>query len=113
MNEALDAGRDVIEARDLKGELHAALAAELVHENSVAWVSLDVVEQESRATRSVPATMLAEFRNAVGDFRDFEDRVHWFVDMLQLTRFIEGFDPLPEVVVGQTKSPGSCIAERR
>jgi hypothetical protein len=64
-------------------------------------VAFDVLKKKRRATR------LSSFRLAhpVGDFRDFQDRVYFGLDALQLAGAVQSSDPLAKVSEGQRESP--------
>ena len=47
---------------------------------------------------------ISAFRNAIGNFGDFENRVRFGADALQFARTVERFDPVPQIVVGQNSS---------
>ena len=53
-----------------EGEIHAALAAELVHQDSGAGVAFDVLEEEGGAAGL--DAVAAELGGAVGDLGHFE-----------------------------------------
>jgi hypothetical protein len=88
--QVLDAAGHVVEAINVERELHAALAAELVHQDAAAGVSLDILKQQSR-----PAGSALCFGHPVGDFSDLEDGIHRFVDVFQLSGLIQRLDPTP------------------
>ena len=71
MEEGFDALGDVVEGVDFEGETHAALAAELVHQDLRALVAGDVFEEQGGA--SGVGGSLAGFGGAVGDLGHLED----------------------------------------
>ena len=70
--EGADAVGDVVEGVGLEGELHAAFAAELVHQDACAGMAFYVFEEEGGAAGFCGAA--AEFGGAVGDLGHLEDR---------------------------------------
>ena len=97
--QAFDPACHVVEAIDIERELHAALAAKLVHQDATTGVSFDVLKQQGGS-----AGRALCFGHSVGDFSDFENRIHGLVDVLQFARLVERFDPTPQVVVCQSGS---------
>ena len=64
---------DLVEVVDLESKIHAARGTELIDENLRSGMTLDVLEKQGRAAGS--SGELA-FTYPVGDFGDFEDRIH-------------------------------------
>ncbi len=93
----------IIEAVYIERQLHAPLAAELVHQHPAARVSLDVLKQQRGAAWGIlRICLLALLGHSVSDLGDFENGVHRLVDVLQFASFIERLDPGPQVVVCQS-----------
>ncbi len=117
VHQADDALRDFVEALDTERESHAALAAELVDEDSVAGMTLDVFKKQRRATgsimgafawrgRAAPGTDLAD---AIGYLGDLKLGGNLFADALELAVLFEGSDPVAQIVVSQGIAPeGVC-----
>ena len=92
--------------RSTECELHAALAAELIHQDAGAGISFHVLEEQRwPAGSAVRPGIESRLRNTVRDLRDFEQWIDFFADAAQFAGFIEDFDPLSEVVAGQVGSP--------
>jgi hypothetical protein len=69
-------------------------------------VALDVFEEESgTAGFYFGVTVVAGFRDAVGDLGNFEHGIDGFADAAEFAGLIEEFDPVSEVVAGQGISP--------
>jgi len=97
--ERSDAVCYVVEGVGFEGQLHAAEAAELVHEDLCAGVAFYVFEQESRTSCFWSA--FAEFGGSVGDLGHFKIRGDFDSDALELAGFFEGLDPVAQIGVGQ------------
>ena len=86
----LDEGADtvgyVVEGVGFECQLHAAQAAELVHQDGRAGVAFDVFEEEGRASCFCGAAV--EFGGAVGDLGHLEVRVNFDGDALELAGFL-------------------------
>ena len=104
-----DALGNLVQPLDAESQRHAPLAAKLVDEHLVAGMALHVLKQQRRAAGSIiPCTALragtrssANFRHAVGDFRNFELWRDFFANAFQFAVLFEGPDPVAQIVVGQ------------
>ena len=103
LHEGANPSGNVIQRIDLEGQLHAPLAAELVHQHAGSAIALHILEEQRRTTRR--PTALAGFRNPVGDLSDLQDRINFFADAFELASLVKSLDPLPQVVVCQSSSP--------
>ena len=73
LQEQSDAVGDGVERVGFEGELHAAFAAELVHQDACAGMAFYVLKEEGGATGFGGAS--AELGGAVGDLGHLQDRV--------------------------------------
>ena len=86
LQQALDPSRNLIEAIHIERQLHAPLAAELVHQHPAARVAFYILKQQRRAARGSPSVTFAlrpaPLGHSVGNLGDLENGVHWLVDVL-------------------------------
>src|SRR6201999_3149039 len=100
VEQRFDSSRHVIQAIDLERHFHAPLAAKLIHQDPAARVALDLFKQQRGATRSaLNSSAFAPFGYSVGNLGDLENGVYRLLNALQLTRFIQRLDPIPQVLV--------------
>ena len=92
LEQGADAVGDVVEGVGFESEVHAALAAELVHQDARAGVAFDVFEEEGGATGFGCAA--AELGGAVGDLGHLEDGVYFGGDAFEFAGFLECLDPV-------------------
>ena len=98
--EGFDALGDVVEGVDLERETHAALGAELVHQDLRALVAGDVFEEQRGA--SGLGSSLPGLGGAVGDLGHLEDGGDLGGDALQLASFIERLDPVAQTFISHS-----------
>ena len=92
IHEGADAIGDLIEIIDIEREAHTEGGSELVDQELGAGITFQVFEEESFAANG--AVFTCALGNAVGNFRDFEDRVGFAADALEFAGTIECFDPV-------------------
>ncbi len=95
-----DAIGNFVKRIHLKSKLHAALGAELIDQELGPGMAFDVLK-EQRWTAGCAAFTAAALADAVGDFSDLENRVHFHVDSLQLAGALKRSDKVSQVIVGQ------------
>jgi hypothetical protein len=62
-------------------------------------MAFDILEKQGRATAG--SRVIAALGDAIGDFGNFQNRVDFGLNMLQLAGAVQRRDPLAEVVEGQ------------
>ena len=75
------------------------VGTKLVDQNLRPGMAFEILKKQRRAAAG--ALGIAALGHAVGDFGNFENRVGFGLDALELARAIERCDPLAEVVEGQ------------
>ena len=99
MQQLSDSAGDAVERVGFERELHAAFAAELVHEDARSGIAFDVLEEQRRTSGFCGAS--AELGGAVGDFCHLKDGIDFGGDALQFSSFVELLNPVAKIVVGQ------------
>ena len=87
VEQGADAVGDTVERIDVEGELHAGLGAELIHEDTGAGMTFDVLEEQGGSAG--PGRAAAELGGAVGDLGHLEDRVDRLRDALEFPCLVE------------------------
>ncbi len=96
---------DVVEGVDFKGETHAALAAELVHQDLRAGIAGDVFEEESGASGAVGS--LSEFGGAIGNLCHLEDGRDFGGDAFEFSSFSKSRQPVAQTFICHSVSSSS------
>ena len=100
MQQRADAFGDAVERVDLERELHAALGAELVHQDAGAGMTRDVFEQQ-RGSAGSPGGDGGHFGGAVGDLGHLEIRRDRLSDRVQFAGAVQPGDPFAKVLISQ------------
>ena len=95
LDQGADAVGDGVERVGFEGQLHAALGAELVHQDFGAGVAGDVLKEQGRAAGFGCA--FVELGGAVGDLGHFQMWADGFADAAEFAGFVELGDPIAKV----------------